>query len=84
MATFAPATEPVLQGGVEFGFEFGVLGTQLLEFSEQFTNHRLERGHIGRHRSTGTSLPGRITRFAILLHLSFVTGGAAAGPGETT
>jgi hypothetical protein len=31
-ATFAPATEPVLQGRVELGLEFGVLGAQLLEF----------------------------------------------------
>ena len=57
-ATLAPATEPVLQGGVEFGFEFGVLGAQLLEFGEQFTDHRVERGDIGRQRGIGSKRGG--------------------------
>ncbi len=50
---FAPAAEPVLQGGVEFGLQFGVLGPELLEFGEQLTNHRLERGHVVRQRRIG-------------------------------
>jgi hypothetical protein len=57
-ATFAPATKPVLQGGVKFGPEFGVLGSQLLEFGEQFTNHRLERGDIVRQRRIGSKCGG--------------------------
>ena len=42
-----------IQRRVEFGLEFGVLGTQLLEFGEEFTNHRLERDDIGRQRRIG-------------------------------
>jgi len=57
-ATLAAPTEPVLQGGVEFGFEFGVLGAEFLEFGEPFTNHRLERGHVGRQRRIGSKRGG--------------------------
>jgi hypothetical protein len=48
----------MLQGGVEFGFEFGVLGAEFGEFGEQFTNHRLERGNVGRQRRIGSKRGG--------------------------
>jgi hypothetical protein len=43
----------VLERRIEFDLEFGVLGAELLEFGEQLTDHRLERGDIRRQRGIG-------------------------------
>jgi hypothetical protein len=47
------ATEPVLQGGVQFGRQFGDPGFELLVLDKEFPHHRLERGNVGRQRGIG-------------------------------
>ncbi|WP_171473559.1 hypothetical protein [Frigoriglobus tundricola] len=52
------ATEPVLQGGVQFGLEFGDSGLELLVLDEELPNDPMERGNIGRQRGIGSECGG--------------------------
>ena len=68
MRRLAATTEPVLQGRVQFGRQFGDPGFELLILGEEFPHHRLERGNVGRQRGIDGGRGG--------VHATFNTGAA--------